>query len=252
MTAPSALFLSVFLACTVEAVEALTVVLAVGVTRGWRSSGLGVLAGLAALAVLVAGLGPALTVVPLQVLRLVVGSLLLVFGLQWLRKAVLRAAGRKALHDEAALFAAHAEAARSQAARASGGVDAYAFTLCFKAVLLEGLEVVFIVLTFGANAGRIGLAALGAAAAVLLVTVAGLLVRGPLSRVPENQLKFVVGVLLTSFGMFWSGEGAGVLWPGADAALPVLVAFTACVAVGYTVVLRGRTPRVDASARVGS
>ncbi|WP_380161822.1 hypothetical protein [Kineococcus sp. R86509] len=252
MTATSALFLSVFLASTVEAVEALTVVLAVGVTRGWRSGGLGVLAGLAALAVLVVGLGPALTVVPLQVLRLLVGALLLIFGLQWLRKAVLRASGRKALHDEAALFAAHAAAARSQAIATSDGVDAYAFTLCFKAVLLEGLEVVFIVLTFGANAGRIGLAALGAAAAVLVVTVAGLLVRGPLSRVPENQLKFVVGVLLTSFGMFWSGEGAGVLWPGADAALPVLVAFTACLAVGYTLLLRARTPRVDASARAGS
>ncbi|NIZ92284.1 COG4280 domain-containing protein [Kineococcus rubinsiae] len=252
MTATSALFLSVFLACTVEAVEALTVVLAVGVTRGWRSSGLGVLAGLAALAVLVAVLGPALTVVPLQAVRVVVGALLLVFGLQWLRKAVLRAAGRKALHDESALFAAQAEAARSQATSSSSTVDVYAFTLCFKAVLLEGLEVVFIVLTFGANAGRIGLAAIGASAAVVVVALAGLVVRGPLSRVPENQLKFVVGVLLTSFGMFWSGEGAGVVWPGADAALPVLVVFTACVAVGYTLVLGARTPRVDAAARVGS
>lgn len=252
MTATPALFLSVFLASTVEAVEALTVVLAVGVTRGWRSSGLGVLAGLAALAVLVAALGPALTVVPLPVLRLVVGALLLVFGLQWLRKAVLRAAGRKALHDEAALFAAQAAQARSQVTRTSGGVDAYAFTLCFKAVLLEGLEVVFIVLTFGANARHIGLAALGAAAAVVVVTAVGVLIRGPLSRVPENQLKFVVGVLLTSFGMFWSGEGAGVVWPGADATLPVLVAFTACVAGGYTLLLRARTPRVDAAAQLGS
>lgn len=252
MTATLALFLSVFLACTVEAVEALTVVLAVGVTRGWRSSGLGVLAGLAALSVIVAALGPTLTAIPLWTLRLIVGALLLVFGLQWLRKAILRAGGRKALHDEAALFAAHAETARAETVQKASGLDGYAFTLCCKAVLLEGLEVVFIVLTFGANAGRIPLAAIGAGAAVVAVTAAGFAVRGPLSRVPENQLKFVVGVLLTSFGMFWAGEGAGVKWPGADAALPILVVFTACVAIGYTVMLRARTPRVVGTAQVRS
>jgi len=242
--------LSVFLACIVEAVEALTVVLAVGVTRGWRWSSYGVLAGVAALVVIVAALGPALTVIPLQVLRLVVGALLLVFGLQWLRKAILRASGRKALHDEAATFAAQTEAARAEEAPPAAGVDAYAFSLCFKAVLLEGLEVVFIVLTFGANAGRIPLAALGAVAAIVVVTAAGFLVRGPLSRVPENQLKFVVGVLLASFGMFWAGEGAGVVWPGADAALVALIAFTAVTATAYTVLLRARMPHIEASEQV--
>jgi uncharacterized membrane protein len=231
------LLISVFLACTVEAVEALTVVLAVGVTRGWRASSFGVGAGIGALAVIVAVLGPALTAVPLNGLRLVVGALLLVFGLQWLRKAVLRAAGRKALHDEAALFRARAEDARATSL-ATTGFDGYAFTLCFKAVLLEGLEVVFIVLTFGANAHRIPLAVLGALAAVLLVTGAGFAVRGPLARVPENQLKFVVGVMLTAFGMFWSGEGAGVHWPGADTALPVLALGTAAFALALVAALR--------------
>jgi uncharacterized membrane protein len=236
VTATLTLLVSVFLACTVEAVEALTVVLAIGVTRGWRASVSGVGAGLGALAVVVAALGPTLTAVPLNALRLVVGALLLVFGLQWLRKAVLRAAGRKAQHDEAALFLAQAEAARATASAA--GFDGYAFTLCFKAVLLEGLEVVFIVLTFGANAHRIPLAAVAALAAVLLVTGVGFAVRGPLARVPENQLKFVVGIMLTAFGMFWSGEGAGVDWPGADGALPVLALGTAALALVLVSTLR--------------
>jgi uncharacterized membrane protein len=231
------LLVSVFLACTVEAVEALTVVLAIGVTRGWRASSYGVGAGLGVLAVIVAVLGPALAAVPLNGLRLVVGALLLVFGLQWLRKAVLRAAGRKAVHDEAALFRAQRQAAEATE-RSGGGFDGYAFTLCFKAVLLEGLEVVFIVLTFGANAARVPLAALAAIAAVVLVTVVGFVVHGPLARVPENQLKFVVGVMLTAFGMFWSGEGAGVDWPGADAALPVLALATAALALVLVAALR--------------
>lgn len=240
MGAAGALLVSVFLACAVEAVEALTVVLAIGVTRGWRSSCYGVLAGLGVLTAVVAALGPALGVVPVDVLRLVVGTLLLVFGLQWLRKAVLRAGGRKALHDEEATFQAETAAARG-AVRPSRGIDGYAFTLCFKAVLLEGLEVAFIVLTFGSNAGRIPLAAAGAGAAVAVVVAAGLVIRGPLSRVPENQLKFVVGVLLTAFGMFWSGEGAGLVWPGGDVALPFLALGTAVFAVGLVAALRAGT-----------
>ena len=231
------LLVSVFLACTVEAVEALTVLLAIGVTRGWRASSYGVGAGLGVLAIIVAVLGPALAAVPLNGLRAVVGALLLVFGLQWLRKAVLRAAGRKALHDEAALFRAQRQAAEGTES-SGGGFDGYAFTLCFKAVLLEGLEVVFIVLTFGANAARVPLAALAAIAAVVLVTLIGLVVRGPLARVPENQLKFVVAVMLTAFGMFWSGEGAGIDWPGADAALPVLALATAALALVLVAALR--------------
>lgn len=216
------LAISVFLACTVEAVEALTIVLAVGVTRGWRWALTGVAAAALALAVIVAALGPALTALPLNVLRVVVGALLLVFGLQWLRKAVLRAAGLKALHDETKAFAAETDAARA-AAGAGGGFDGYAFTIAFKGVLLEGLEVAFIVLTFGASQHNIGLAAVAAAVAIAVVVLAGVLVRAPLARVPENTLKFFVGVMLTSFGIFWGAEGAGASWPGGDAALLVLI-----------------------------
>jgi uncharacterized membrane protein len=173
------------------------------------------------LGVLVAALGPALTVLPFEVLRLVVGGLLLVFGLQWLRKAILRAGGAKALHDEMATF--EEEAAVAERAAVSEGIDSYSFAISFKAVLLEGLEVAFIVLTFGANQGDVPLAALAAVLAVFAVMVAGLLARAPLARVPENPMKLVVGVLLTSFGVFWGAEGAGATWPGDDAALPVLV-----------------------------
>jgi uncharacterized membrane protein len=217
------LAVSVFLACAVEAVEALTIVLAVGTTRSWRSAAYGVGAAALALAVAVAALGPALTALPIGTLRLVVGGLLLVFGLQWLRKAILRAAGLKALHDEAALFAEESERARTVEDREHEGIDAYAFTVSFKGVLLEGLEVVFIVLTFGANQHRIGLAAIAAAAAVVLVVAVGFAVRAPLARAPENAMKFAVGVMLTSFGCFWSAEGAGAHWPGGDAALLVII-----------------------------
>jgi len=213
---------SVFLACTVEAVEALTIVLAVGTTRRWSSTLLGVAAGVLILAALTAGAGPALVALPIGALRLVVGSLLLLFGLQWLRKAILRASGLLALHDETVAFARESRSAQSASASASG-FDGYAFAVALKGVLLEGLEVVFIVLTFGANQHRVGLAALAAAAAVVLVVLVGLAARAPLARVPENAMKFVVGVLLTSFGAFWSVEGAGASWPGGEAALPVLV-----------------------------
>jgi uncharacterized membrane protein len=217
------LALSVLFACAVEAVEALTIVLAVGTTRSWSSALYGVGAALVTLAVVVAALGPALTSLPLNALRVVVGGLLLVFGLQWLRKAVLRAAGLKALHDESAAFAAQTEAARAAGAP-SAGFDGYSFAISFKGVLLEGLEVAFIVLTFGANQHNIPLAAIGAVAAVVLVTAVGVAVRAPLARVPENTLKFAVGVLLTAFGTFWGVEGAGSHWPGSDLALLPLIA----------------------------
>ncbi len=232
MGAAAFLVLSVFLACCVEAVEALTVILATGVTRGWRASLYGAGVGVAALAVIVAVLGPAVTQVPLNALRVVVGGLLLVFGLGWLRKAVLRAAGLKALHDEAAIYDRQVAASAVAGGRPPSGLDRYAFTLSFKAVLLEGLEVVFIVLTFGANQGDIPLAAVGGIAAVVLVSAVGFAVRAPLTRVPENTLKFVVGVMLTSFGVFWAGEGVGVHWPGADAALLALIAVIGLASVG--------------------
>lgn len=233
------LVLAVFAACLVESVEALTIVLAVGITRGWRSTVRGVVAGLVVLAVVVAALGPALTVVPLGALRLLVGGLLLVFGLGWLRKAILRASGFKALHDEEAIYARQRDGAE-QAERTDRGLmgDAYAFTLAFKGVVLEGLEVVFIVLTFGANQHSIPLAAVGAAAAIVIVVVAGFLVRAPLARVPENTLKFGVGVLLTAFGTFWGVEGAGARWPGSDLALLPVIAFVLIGALGAVAVLR--------------
>ncbi len=234
------LVVSVFLACSVEAVEALTIVLAVGHTRSWRSAFMGVGSALLVLAAITAVLGPALTALPINVLRVVVGALLLIFGLQWLRKAMLRAAGVKALHDEEAAYAAETEAA-ARAGTVAARLDPYAFTISFKGVLLEGLEVVFIVLTFGANQHDVGLAAAAAALAVVLVAVAGIAVHAPLSRVPENTLKFAVGVMLTSFGMFWGAEGAGADWPGGDAALLALVALTLAVSLLSVAALRRRT-----------
>jgi uncharacterized membrane protein len=232
------LALSVLLACSVEAVEALTIVLAVGTTRSWRSSFYGVGAAIAVLGVLVAALGPALTSLPLNALRVAVGGLLLVFGLQWLRKAVLRGAGLKALHDEAAAFEAETAAARNADGRSVAGIDGYAFLMSFKGVLLEGLEVAVIVLTFGANQHRIGLAAAAAGVAVALVVLAGVAVRAPLARVPENAMKFAVGVMLSSFGMFWGAEGAGASWPGGDAALLVIIPGMALASLGMVASLR--------------
>jgi uncharacterized membrane protein len=219
------LVLSAFLASAVEMVEALTIVLASGVSRGWRSSLTGVGAATVVLAAVVAALGPALTIVPIGVLRLVVGALLLVFGLQWLRKAILRASGFKALHDEDAIFTRELEEARGAARDERAGVDWYGFTLSFKGVLLEGLEVAFIVLTFGSTQASIPLAAAGAAAALVLVAAVGVAVRAPLTRVPENTMKFAVGTMLTTFGIFWAAEGAGASWPGSDSALFGVLAF---------------------------
>jgi uncharacterized membrane protein len=224
------LVVAVFLASAVEMVEALTIVVAVGLTRGWRSALEGTVTALAVLAALVAAAGPALVhYVPLGTLRVVVGGLLLVFGLQWLQKAVLRAAGLKAKHDEDKIFDAHV-AELSSEPTGGRGRDATAFTVAFKGVFLEGLEVVVIVLTLGATEHRLGLAALAALAAVVLVGLVGALVARQLSGVPENALKATVGVMLVSYGTFWTGEGIGVHWPGSDATLLVLVAAYAAVA----------------------
>ena len=248
-----ALFLAVFLACAVEAVEATTIVLAAGTARDWRSAVSGMAAALAVLAVIVAVLGPAVSDVPLRGLRLVVGALLLIFGLQWLRKAILRASGYKALHDEDKIFAQQLATASGQSRRRVGLVpDWYGFTLSFKGVLLEGLEVVFIVLTFGSNQHNVGLATIAAVCAVAVVAIAGAAVRSPLSRVPENTLKFVVGIMLTAFGVFWGAEGAGAHWPGSDAALLVLVPAVGAFALLLVGLMRnqpaGRETRVPAPA----
>jgi uncharacterized membrane protein len=234
------LALSVFLACAVEAVEALTIVLAVGVTRSWRSALTGVAAATVTLAAVTAGLGPALTTLPINALRLVVGGLLLTFGLQWLRKAILRATGLKALHDEEAAYKEEIEAAQT-AGTIAEGLDLYSFTIAFKGVLLEGLEVVFIVLTFGANQHDVGLAAVAAGAAVAIVVLVGVAAHAPLARAPENAMKFTVGVMLTSFGTFWGAEGAGAHWPGGDASLLALVPATLAFALASVALLRRRS-----------
>jgi len=236
--------LASFLASTVEMVEALTIVLAVGVTRGWRSALTGVGAALAVLAAVIVVLGPALTLIPIDALRVVVGALLLIFGLQWLRKAILRAAGLKAIHDEDAIYAEEVREAREAGPEERAGIDWYAFTVAFKGVLLEGLEVVFIVVTFGSAQHAVGAAALGAAVAVVAVAGVGVVIHAPLSRVPENTLKFAVGVMLTSFGTFWGGEGVGVHWPGNEAALPFVIAFFAVVAVAFVWAARRFGPTV--------
>jgi uncharacterized membrane protein len=241
--------LAVFLASTVEMVEALTIVLAVGVTRGWRSALEGVVVALAALGGLVVALGPALVhYVPLSVLRLVVGGLLLVFGLQWLRKAVLRAAGLKAKHDEDAIFAEQVE--ELAGSEGATGRDATAFVVAFKGVFLEGLEVVVIVITLGTTSHNLGLAAAAAGAAVVLVGIVGLVIHRQLSGVPENALKMGVGLMLVSFGTFWSGEGVGVHWPGSDLAIPVLVAVYGAVA--WLLIRAVRPARLDTPVESGT
>jgi uncharacterized membrane protein len=221
-------------------VEALTIVLAVGVTRGWRSTLIGVGAATLALTAVIAALGPALTAIPINALRAVVGGLLLIFGLQWLRKAILRAAGLKARHDEDLIYQKQLQAARAAGSEEKAGLDWYSFTVAFKGVFLEGLEVAFIVVTFGSNQNNVGLAALSAVAALIVVLVVGLLIHAPLSRVPENTMKFVVGTMLTTFGIFWGAEGAGVSWPGNDAAIIVILGFVAALSLSLVAVTRRR------------
>jgi uncharacterized membrane protein len=241
----AALFFSVFLACSVETVEAVTIVLAAGTARQWKSTLQGVFAALLSLSLIIVVLGPAITSLPFWALRTVVGGLLLVFGLQWLRKAILRASGHKAMHDEELIFAAEVNAAKSAEKRSLIGVDDwYAFTLSFKGVLLEGLEVVFLVLTFGAIQGSIRLASLAALTSVIIVAIFGVLVHKPLSRVPENTLKYIVGIMTTAFGIFWGAEGSGIEWPGNSAALlgivPALI-FTSFILIEL---LKKRTPAI--------
>jgi uncharacterized membrane protein len=207
-----------FLSSLVEAVEALTIVLSVATVRGWRPAGLGALAGLATLALIVLVLGPLLDRVPLHALQLAIGVLLLLFGMRWLRKAILRAAGVIPLHDEALAFATETAALREQAHHDTR-LDWLAGLAAYKAMLLEGLEVVFVVIAVGAGRGLLVPASIGALAACALVAAVGFAVRRPLARVPENTLKFTVGVMLSAFGVFWTGEGLGVPWPGEDLAI---------------------------------
>lgn len=215
---------SAFLASVVEIVEAFTIILAVATLRGWRPAVLGTAAALAVLAAIVLALGPLLDRVPLHLLQLVIGVLLLLFGIGWLRKAALRMAGVIPLHDEEAIFAAETAQLGEEALRRKTSLDWIAGITAFKAVLLEGLEVVFIVIAVGAGRGLLWPASLGALAACALVLLGGAVVHRPLSRVPENTLKFGVGVMLSAFGVFWTGEGLGVEWPGADLALFVFAA----------------------------
>jgi Ca2+/H+ antiporter, TMEM165/GDT1 family len=241
------------LASGVEFVEALTIVLAMGATRGWRSTWAGVGAALAALAIVTAAAGYALqSWVPEAMLQLVVGTLLLIFGLQWLRKAILRSAGLKTMHDEEETFRDEVEAARAAGDERHMGLDWFAFVVSFKGVLLEGLEVVFIVITFGVNGGSIPLAALGAALGAAIVVAAGFALHRPLARVPENTIKFAVGLMLSTFGTFWSVEGLGwfapgeasLEWPGGEGALPVLLAVWALLAWGAVRLLAPRPREV--------
>jgi uncharacterized membrane protein len=233
-----------FLASLVEAVEALTIVLAVATVRGWRLAGLGAFAGLLVLALIVVALGPLLDRVPLHLLQLAIGILLLLFGMRWLRKAILRSAGIIPLHDEAATFATETAELREQARRNEARLDWLAALASFKAVLLEGLEVVFIVIALSAGRGMLVPASAGAVAACLLVAGVGFVVHRPLARVPENTLKFAVGAMLSAFGIFWTGEGLGVAWPGADLAI---VGFAVLfLAVGLASVAFLRRPSIKA------
>ena len=227
--APTAL--GSFMASVVEFVEALTIVLAVGIVRGWRSALLGAGAALAVLVALVALLGPSLARIPLPVVQVVVGTLLLMFGLRWLRKAVLRGAGVLALHDEAKAFAEETEALHRVGAAKGGGIDPLAFGASFKIVMLEGIEVVFIVVAIGAGGPLIVPAAVGAALALLVVVGLGFVLHRPLASIPENVLKFGVGVLLSAFGTFWVAEGLGLAWPGEDWAIAGLIGLYLAVAV---------------------
>jgi uncharacterized membrane protein len=228
-----------FLASAVEAVEALTIVLAVGVTRSWAVALRGTVFALLVLALIVALFGPLLHLIPIDQLKLVVGIVLTLFGLAWLRKAILRYAGRKALHDEDAAYAREVSALR---AAEEAQADQIGLVTAFKAVLIEGLEVAIIVVTFGAaSSAALGWSAAGAAAAVLVVVALGLALKQPASRVPENAMKFVVGIMLTSFGTFWTGEGLGIAWWGADLSLLLLAAFYLAVSAALVAAARVRT-----------
>ncbi len=257
MTSTIILALAVFGASSVEMVEALTIVVASGVSRGWRSAIEGTVVAVVTLAVIVLAVGiPLVHLVPLDALRVVVGGLLLVLGLNWLRKAVLRSSGHKAMHDEDAIYektvaelsggsAGEGAPARTTGWR-GGRRDPTGFVVAFKGVFLEGLEVVMIVITLGSSSKHLGLAAVAAAAAVLVVGVIGALVARQLSEVPENSLKMGVGIMLTSFGVFWVGEGSGIAWPGSDLFLLALVALFAVTAAVLVQVMRRALPAPEA------
>ncbi len=241
------LVLAVFGASLVEMVEALTLVVAAGVSRGWRSALEGAAAAVLVLAVLVVAVGvPLIRYLPIDALRVVVGALLLVLGMNWLRKAILRSSGHKAMHDEDAIYAETvaelSEESNAGSGRPSKGRDPVGFAVAFKGVFLEGTEVVLIVISLGAAQHRLGLAALAAAVAIVVVMIVGIIVSRQLSEVPENTIKTAVGVMLSSFGVFWVGEGAGIHWPGSDLAIPVLVGFWLVVYFSYTALLRRLLP----------
>jgi uncharacterized membrane protein len=251
-TSTAVLLLAVFGASAVEMVEALTIVVAAGVTRGWRSALEGAAAAVVVLGVIVGAVGvPLIHYVPIDGLRVVVGALLLVLGLSWLRKSILRASGLKALHDEDAIFAATADELKSAPNTTLGaGRDGVGFAVAFKGVFLEGTEVVLIVVGLGASQHRLGIAAGAAGVAALLVAAIGLVVAKQLSQVPENTIKLTVGTMLTSFGLFWVGEGAGVHWPGDDLAILALIGLFAAVTFLLIALLRARRPAVAPPAGV--
>lgn len=249
MTSAVILALAVFGASCVEAVEALTLVVASGTTRGWRSAFEGAASALLLLAVLVAAIGvPLIHYVPINVLRVVIGGLLLVLGLGWLRKSILRASGHKALHDEDLIFADTVAELGADAKPARKGRDAIGFTVAFKGVLLEGTEVVLIVLSLGASSHRLGLAAAAAGTAAVVVTLVGVIVARQLREVPENTMKLGVGIMLTSFGVFWIGEGDGFHWPGSDLAILVLIAVFLAATAGSIRFMRSVLPERHAKA----
>lgn len=238
-----ALFITVALASAVEMVEAATIVLALGASRGWRSAIVGSVVALVTLALIVVIAGPSILLVPIEILRLIVGVLLLVFGLQWLRKAILRATGFKALHDEEKIFEAELNSAKiAERTKIFSDLDKYSFTLSFKTVLLEGFEVIFIVLTFGALKNSLGIATFGALFSLLVVAGAAFAIRKPLTKVPENTLKFVVGTMATTFGIFWTTEGLNIEWPYSDTTLLLLAALVLIAAFACILWLRGKKP----------
>jgi uncharacterized membrane protein len=232
-----------FLASIVEVVEAFTIILVVGTVQGWKPAAIGAFAGLVLLTLIVIALGPMLALVPIHLLQLLTGILLLLFGMRWLRKAILRAAGIIALHDEMAVFAKETSHLQDAARRDKRRRDWIAGITSFKAVTIEGLEVAFIVVAVGAGRGLLLPASFGALAACILVLIVGIALRKPLARVPENSLKFGVGVMLSAFGVFWTGEGLGIDWPGEDGALIVFAAIF--LLVGLLSARLARRPQLE-------
>ena len=224
-------------------VEAATIVLALGASRGWRSAIIASVAALITLSLIVVIGGPSILLVPIELLRLLVGVLLLVFGLQWLRKAILRASGFKALHDEEKIFQAEVDSAKTaEKVKIFSGLDKYSFTLAFKTVLLEGFEVVFIVLTFGALKGALVTATLAAFVSLVVVAATAFAIRKPLTKVPENTMKFIVGAMATTFGIFWTTEGLRIEWPFADLSIILIAVLVVIVSFGCIIWLRAKTP----------